>query len=481
VRFFLRLKILAVWLATVVSLFGQGSLTPPGAPAPTMKSLEQVASTGIPLNATNAPGDANYHFIINQPGSYFLTGNLGVTKANGIRVNVAGVTIDLNGFEISRSSGTGGDGINIQAVAHRCVVKNGALNGFAQGINSITTAARGCLFHNLSVESCTNYGLRVGEGAVLRSCRARNCSGTAAILAADGATMEDCTATGNSASSAIQAGSGSALFNCAASNGSGTNAINAGGGSVLTDCVVIFNNVSGSALLSATGSALTNCAARNNTAANGLQSGSGSSLQNCIASDNTVTYGILTGVVCALSNCTAAANTSAASLSAGIGSGSGSTITHCDAHSTTSTATLTATTGMGFDVGSGSTIQDSSAYGNSGDGINIANDTFARANFAGNNGAVSTSAGIHATSSDNRIEGNTLRLNFQRNIAVDGTGSLLIKNTATSIGATTNYVIATGNSYGVIVDDTAGSASSVSGTSAVASFASPNAWANFSH
>ena len=124
-----------VLLVSAGMLLAQGSLTPPGAPGPSMKSLDQVASTGIAINATNTPGDASNHFIINQAGSYFLTGNMGVTKTNGIRVNVAGVTIDLNGFEISRSSGSGGDAITITTPAHRCTAKNGPLTGFAQGIN----------------------------------------------------------------------------------------------------------------------------------------------------------------------------------------------------------------------------------------------------------------------------------------------------------------------------------------------------------
>ena len=43
-------------LLTPYAVQAQGSLTPPGAPAPTMKSLEQIASTGIAVNATNTPG-----------------------------------------------------------------------------------------------------------------------------------------------------------------------------------------------------------------------------------------------------------------------------------------------------------------------------------------------------------------------------------------------------------------------------------------
>ena len=35
---------------------------PPGTPAPTMKSLDQIASQGIAINATNTPGDASDEF-----------------------------------------------------------------------------------------------------------------------------------------------------------------------------------------------------------------------------------------------------------------------------------------------------------------------------------------------------------------------------------------------------------------------------------
>src|SRR5580698_3192796 len=80
--------------------FAQGSLTPPGAPAPTMKSLDQVEARTI-VDAANTPGDASDLFIISQPGSYYLTANLaGASGKNGIEITTNNVTLDLNGFSL---------------------------------------------------------------------------------------------------------------------------------------------------------------------------------------------------------------------------------------------------------------------------------------------------------------------------------------------------------------------------------------------
>jgi len=57
----------AVILALCPTGFAQGSLTPPGAPAPTMKSLDQIEPRTI-VNAVNTPGDAGDMFVISQPG-----------------------------------------------------------------------------------------------------------------------------------------------------------------------------------------------------------------------------------------------------------------------------------------------------------------------------------------------------------------------------------------------------------------------------
>src|SRR5690348_17610582 len=85
-------------LVAVVSAFcilpsalGQGALTPPGAPTPTMKSLDQVEPR-IPISSAPA--------LILNPGSYYLTTNLiGTANQNGISVLADNVTIDLNGLD----------------------------------------------------------------------------------------------------------------------------------------------------------------------------------------------------------------------------------------------------------------------------------------------------------------------------------------------------------------------------------------------
>ena len=90
------------------SVFAQGELTPADAPAPTMKSLDQVEARVI-VNAANTPGDETNTVIISQPGSYYLTGNItGEPDKHGISVQADDVTLDLNGFALLSGGGAFG-------------------------------------------------------------------------------------------------------------------------------------------------------------------------------------------------------------------------------------------------------------------------------------------------------------------------------------------------------------------------------------
>src|SRR5215831_14797408 len=75
--------------------FAQGSLTPPGAPAPGMKTLTQLEPR-TPI--ASAP------FTISAPGSYYLTTNVSVSAGDAITIATNNVTLDLRGFTISSTA-----------------------------------------------------------------------------------------------------------------------------------------------------------------------------------------------------------------------------------------------------------------------------------------------------------------------------------------------------------------------------------------
>ena len=317
-----------------------------------MKTLQQIEPR---IDLQNAPAsavtttNANYHFIITQPGSYYLSANLGVTKTNGIQINAEGVTLDLAGFEISRSSGSGGNGIEIAGTSHRASIRNGSVKGFSIGIQSLSAPSpRSCAFRDLAAANCTTAGIVAGQGAVLESCRAHDISGSVAIVASSGSSLANCSASNNTTFFGIFSGSGSSLTNCTASNN-----VTSGGPVIVV----------------AQGSSATNCSAFNNTAETAIAAELGSTLTNCAASSNKATWGIFADAGSSLTNCTASNNTGNAPNSGGIETGGDCTLTHCIISNNTSTAPLTATTGMGISASANATIKDCVASFNRGNGI----------------------------------------------------------------------------------------------------------------
>jgi len=127
--------------------------------------------TRNPCDATHTPGDKqNHSFIISQPGSYYLAGNIHITSAlNGISVQAGDVTIDLNGFTLAGpgKNGSGGSAI-VAASVNDVRVHNGFIDGWPHDAISVATVA---VIQDLDIQNCGGYGVHAGQQAQVRHCR----------------------------------------------------------------------------------------------------------------------------------------------------------------------------------------------------------------------------------------------------------------------------------------------------------------------
>ena len=288
-RFWKRLHqigVLFFLFAGSPSAFPQGALTPPGAPAPLFKTLQEVEPR-TNLQATPAPAgvdttNPSYHFIINQPGSYYLSSNLSVTKGNGILINTEGVTLDLNGFQISPASGTGGNGIEVAPTAHRATVRNGSVKAFAYGLRADIglTEAHGGLYRDLTASDCTTVGLYAGLSSVVESCRANDNSGIG-ILADENSILSKCSASNNS-NNGIQTTFGCVLTSCSARANTG-HGMSIASSSSVTNCVAYQN--SGDGFLTNLMVVFIGCTSQGNSK-HGFEVGNDCTVSKCVAAEN---------------------------------------------------------------------------------------------------------------------------------------------------------------------------------------------------
>lgn len=165
----------ALSLAAAAEAAAQGSLTPPGAPAPSMKSLADLdakldARTEPRIAIETLAGDASGLYVINTPGSYYLRGNLSVANPTlaAIRVTAPNVTVDLNGFTVTGAGRGVANAAGIQLFQPGTRVVNGVITGFQDGVysNAATTV------ENVRVREVTLSGLNLD----LNSSRAVGCS-----------------------------------------------------------------------------------------------------------------------------------------------------------------------------------------------------------------------------------------------------------------------------------------------------------------
>lgn len=181
-------------LAAAASAAMAGPLNPPPGPiTSTMKTLAEVeARTAI--NATNTPGASSAMFVISQPGSYYLTGDVNVDASkSGILVQASNVTIDLNGFTIKGVAGSM-TGI-LGTTKDRVKVRNGRIVGMSTGISILpsTIYHQAISLEDLVISQCTGYGVNIGSGSLINCQIERSGSIGAFITANTTSTVEGCT------------------------------------------------------------------------------------------------------------------------------------------------------------------------------------------------------------------------------------------------------------------------------------------------
>ncbi|MCF7848929.1 MAG: right-handed parallel beta-helix repeat-containing protein [Kiritimatiellales bacterium] len=499
-----------LWVLGSGAVCAQGPLAPPGAPAPTMKTLgeleaEMVEASNVVgraearIDLAEVAGDASYCHVISESGSYYLSRNLEVAQGGGVHVNATGVTLDLNGFAIVQK-GEGTSGVHISLQGALCTLINGTIRNFESGVLSYGINAR---FEDLVLTECSTEGMYVTGASKIINCRAFKNTGKG-FNAAEASVLTGCIADGNQGDYGIYAGAGSVLSDCLARSNS-QHGIHTEPGCVLIRCVAKKN--AGMGIYGATGSSLRGCVARDNSygfylenacvlsdctaegsqnsgfhavgrgtqftgclarnnALNGFSAGKDSSLEECLATGNSGQYGIFAGLRSIIQGCTSAYNEFTTYSSAGIHAEGHSTVQECVVMGNSSTyASSGPVDGKGIYVGEGSLVKNCSVCQNQGDGIRALGASQLIGNQCDGNGPylANTGAGIYVVNGACRIEGNQLTDN---DYGLQGSGS-------------TNLVV--GNSAAGNADDYDVTGTQLKGTviTAPGTVSTKDSWANF--
>lgn len=449
-------------MISVASIAIAGDLNPPPGPvAPTMKTLEQVEPR-TPVQSL--AGNDVAQFVIGQPGSYYLTGNIvGLASRHGILIAASDVTLDLNGFGVFGVAGSLA-GITESGSDNNIVIRNGTVEGWGQSgiVFDLATSVR---IEGVHAHSNLGDGIRVGSQCIIRNCTTEenlgggvnaqggeaiieNCTalfnGGAGLYGGEGTSVLGCVVKGNQLDGVLVGAHGSVVRCVASENGAGINSL---GASLIADCVAQSNTNAG--ISGATGSEIRGCVSRGNLP-DGIQLLGPGSVIDCTTDGNgfdgiSVEFGSPSpsagspapaGAGAVISRCRSFRNT-----------GSG---IFADRSSVIESCAVTDNGGDGIDAAEGCTVRANTVSHNADDGIRLGGACLATGNTCEGNGQNSVDgAGIHSYGTGNRIDGNSCSFN---RVGFDSElpgGATLIRNSAYQ-NTVTAYILQVSDRYGLV-------------------------------
>jgi parallel beta-helix repeat protein len=241
-------------LVSIVSLSTAGDLEPPGVPGSTPGPEPRT-----PISAATTPGDANSVFRITEPGSYYLTRDVGpfvfAGGFNGIEIAASHVTLDLNGFTLNGSltlfptaeaallSPTL-NGIAASPEVSDITIRNG--NVVSWGDNGVELASVPAVqLQGITSSGNGSDGFELGFDGVVQDCIARD-NANSGFKLAPGLIVENCVAAANSFVGFLFAGGPGRISHCLAEdNGTVGFYQSAGGDWLLVENVASRNGSDG--------------------------------------------------------------------------------------------------------------------------------------------------------------------------------------------------------------------------------------------